>query len=93
VYGDAQDEHKATFLSELVNIAKDNPYPVLIGEDFNILIFQQYKNNDRFDNYWLFLFNVVNNKYYLREVNMSSRQYTWENNKYYTKWQKTSFFS
>src|SRR5205809_8003699 len=29
VYGAAQEEHKTTFLRELVNLAKDNPYPIL----------------------------------------------------------------
>ena len=37
VYGAAQDEFKADFLHELVNMAKGNPYPILIGEDFNLL--------------------------------------------------------
>jgi hypothetical protein len=31
VYGAAQDEFKADFLCELVNLAKYNPYPILIG--------------------------------------------------------------
>ena len=31
VYGAAQDEHKPAFLRELVNLAKDNPYPIIIG--------------------------------------------------------------
>jgi hypothetical protein len=31
VYGAAQDEFKADFLREMVNLAKDNPYPILIG--------------------------------------------------------------
>ena len=31
VYGAAQDEFKADFLCELVNLAKDNPHPILIG--------------------------------------------------------------
>ena len=30
VYGAAQEEHKTAFLRELVNLAKDNPYPILI---------------------------------------------------------------
>jgi hypothetical protein len=51
VYGAAQDEHKAAFLRELVNLAKDNPHPILIGGDFNILRFRQDKNNDHFDGY------------------------------------------
>ena len=31
VYGAAQEDYKAAFLSELVNLAKDNPYLILIG--------------------------------------------------------------
>jgi hypothetical protein len=31
VYDVAQDEFKASFIHELVNLAKDNPYPILIG--------------------------------------------------------------
>jgi hypothetical protein len=39
VYGAAQDEFKADFLHEVVNLAKDNPHPILIGGDFNLLRF------------------------------------------------------
>jgi hypothetical protein len=31
VYGAAQDEYKADFLRELVNLANNNPYPMIIG--------------------------------------------------------------
>ena len=31
VYGAAQDEHNPAFLRELVNLAKDNPYLIIIG--------------------------------------------------------------
>ena len=50
-YGATQDDFKADFLRELVNLAKDNQHPILIGGDFNILRYRQEKNNDRFDNY------------------------------------------
>jgi hypothetical protein len=33
VYGPAQEEYKDAFLCEFVNLAKDNPYPILIGGD------------------------------------------------------------
>ena len=39
VYGAAQDEHKAAFLRKLVNLAKHNPHPILIGGDINMFIF------------------------------------------------------
>ena len=44
VYGAAQDEFKADFLHELVNLAKDNPNPILIGGDFNLLRFPNEKS-------------------------------------------------
>jgi hypothetical protein len=31
VYGASQEEFKIDFLREMVNLAKDNPYPILIG--------------------------------------------------------------
>jgi hypothetical protein len=39
VYGVAQDDFKADFLRELVNLAKDNSHPIIIGGDFNFLRF------------------------------------------------------
>jgi hypothetical protein len=47
VYGAAQDEFKADFLRELVNLAKDNPNPTLIGRDFNLLRFRHEKSRGR----------------------------------------------
>ena len=73
VYGAAQEEHKSAFLHELVNLAKDNPYPILIGGDFNILRYQEEKNNDCFDTHWPFLFNVVIDSLDLREARISGR--------------------
>jgi hypothetical protein len=59
VYGAAREEFKADFLCELVNLAKDNPHPILIGGDFNLLRFHHEKSKGRFDNHWPFLFNAV----------------------------------
>jgi hypothetical protein len=39
VYGAAQEDFKAVFLRELVNLAKKNPYPILIGEISTCLYF------------------------------------------------------
>jgi endonuclease/exonuclease/phosphatase family metal-dependent hydrolase len=79
VYGAAQDEYKAAFLRELVNLAKDNPYPILIGGDFNLLRFRHEKSKGRFDEHWPFLFNAVIDSLDLREVSMIGRQFTWAN--------------
>ena len=71
MYGAAQDEHKSVFLRELVNLAKDNLYPMLIGGDFNILRYQEEKNNDCFDTHWPFLFNAVIDSLDLQEAIIS----------------------
>jgi hypothetical protein len=76
VYGAAQDEYKAYFLCELVNLAKDNPYPILIGGDFNWLRFHHEKSKGWFDDHWPFLFNAVIDSLDLREVTMVGRQFT-----------------
>jgi hypothetical protein len=51
VYGAAQEEYKADFLRELVNMAKDNPHPILIGGDFNLLRFHHEKSKGQFDDH------------------------------------------
>jgi hypothetical protein len=76
VYGAAQEELKADFLRELVNLAKDNPYPILIGGDFNLLRFPHEKSKGRFDGHWSFLFNAVIDSLDLREVSVAGRQFT-----------------
>ena len=50
VYGPAQAEFKADFLREVVNLAKDNPHPYIIGGDFNLLRYPFEKSRGRFDN-------------------------------------------
>jgi endonuclease/exonuclease/phosphatase family metal-dependent hydrolase len=79
VYRAAQDEFKADFLHELGNLAKDNPYLILIGGDFNLLRFQHEKSKGHFDGHWPFLFNAVIDSLDLREVSMVGRQFTWAN--------------
>ena len=54
VYGAAQNEHMPDFLRELVNLAKHNPHPIIIGGDFNLLRFPHEKSRGRFDNHWPF---------------------------------------
>jgi hypothetical protein len=43
----------------MVNLAKDNPHPILIGGDFNLLRFRHEKSKGRFDDHWPFMFNAV----------------------------------
>ena len=80
VYGAAQDAHKSDFLRELVNLAKDNPYPILIDGDFNLVRSSHEKSNGCFDPQWPFLFNAVIDSLDLREVAMVGLQFTWANN-------------
>ena len=79
VYGAAQDASKPAFLRELVNLAKDNPYPIIIGGDFNLLRYPVEKSKGRFDNHWPFLFNAVIDSLDLREISMVGKQFTWAN--------------
>jgi hypothetical protein len=63
----------------MVNLAKDNPYPILIGGDFNLLRFRYEKSKGRFEDHWPFLFNAVIDSLDLREVSMIGRQFTLAN--------------
>jgi hypothetical protein len=73
VYVVAQDDFKADFLRELVNLAKDNSHPIIIGGDFNFLIFPHEKSRGHFDDHWPFLFNAIIDSLDLREVSMTGR--------------------
>ena len=77
VYGPAQEVAKTSFLCEMVNLAKDNPHPLIIGGDFNLLRFPFEKSKGRFDNRWPLLFNAVIDSLNLREISMVGRQFTW----------------
>jgi hypothetical protein len=79
VYGAAQDALKPAFLRELVNLAKDNPHPIIIGGDFNLLRYPHEKSKGRFDSHWSFLFNAVIDSLDLKEITMTGRQFTWAN--------------
>jgi endonuclease/exonuclease/phosphatase family metal-dependent hydrolase len=63
----------------LVNLVKDNPHPIIIGGDFNLLRFRHEKSKGHFDEHWPFLFNAVIDSLDLREVAMLGRQFTWAN--------------
>jgi hypothetical protein len=79
MYEAAQDEFKADFLRELVNLTKDKPHPILIGGDFNLLRFRYEKSKGRFDDHWPFLFNASIDSLDSREVAMVERQFSWSN--------------
>jgi exonuclease III len=79
VYGAAQDEHKPEFLAELVRICEEEPLPILVGGDFNIIRRKEEKNNDNFNARWPFMFNAIIESLDLREIALSGRQFTWAN--------------
>jgi hypothetical protein len=78
-YGPTQDNFKTTFLSELVRACQQNPLPTIIGGNFNIMRHSKEKNNDRFNDRWHFLFNVVIDSFDLREIELTCHQFTWAN--------------
>jgi hypothetical protein len=80
VYGAAQLCDKEDFLTELGMVCSDQRLPLLIGGDFNILIFSSEKNKIMRCNRWSYMFNSIINTYALREIHLSGGQYTWKNN-------------
>jgi exonuclease III len=77
VYGAAQDEQKPEFLAELVRICEDEPLPMIVGGDFNIIRRKEEKNNENLNARWPFIFNAIIGSLDLRELTLSGRQYTW----------------
>ena len=63
----------------MVNLAKDNSHPFIIGGEFNLLRYPFEKSRERFDNRWPLLFNTVIDNWDLREISMVGRQFTWDN--------------
>jgi hypothetical protein len=80
VYGDAQQDGKANFLVELVNVIISSTYPILITGDFNMTRKDSEKNKPGGYNRWSPLFNVVIEQGGLMEINLSGRKFTWCNN-------------
>jgi hypothetical protein len=79
IYGPTQDNLKEQFLTKMVNLCSHERLPILIGGDFNMLRNPSEKNNDNYEHRWPFLFNSVIDGLNLRELEMSSRRYTWAN--------------
>lgn len=71
IYGAAQNEHKESFLPELVNTCSVESLPLMVGGDFNIIRSPSEKNNNRYEDRWPFLFNAVINSLDLRELQLS----------------------
>jgi hypothetical protein len=65
-------------MAELVNMCSQENLPLLMGGDYNVLRHPLEKNNDHYHARWSFLFNVDGLN--LRETQMTSRKYPWENN-------------
>ena len=81
VYGAAQNDHKGEFLAELVRMCDNEPLPLLVGGDFNIMRRQSDKNTANFNTRWPFVFNAIIESLDLREIELSGRQFTWANRK------------
>lgn len=78
MYGAPREECKHAFIKELVNVCGDNPYPMLIGGDFNIIRYHQEKNKHRFDKRPL-MFNDVIGNLELSKIALFCRQFTSKN--------------
>lgn len=80
VYGAAQDEHKFEFLSELSIFCDANSDPILIGRDFNIIIYAKEKSSNWGVHRHSGVFNSIIHFFELRELIMNGGLYTWSNN-------------
>jgi hypothetical protein len=74
VYGAAQD-------AELVRMCENDPLPIMVGGNFNIIRHQEEKINDNFNARWPFIFNTIIESLDLRELALSGRQFIWANHK------------
>lgn len=79
IYGAAQSEQKAEFLTELAKEFYSQGSPLVVGGDFNILRKESEKNKIGGYTKWSFIFNSIIDQANLREVQMSGRQFTWCN--------------
>lgn len=80
VYGAAQVEQKADFLTELAKEVYSQSHPLMVGGDFNILRKESEKNKSGGYTKWSFIFNAIIEQANLREIQMGGRQFTWCNN-------------
>lgn len=80
VYGAAQDENKIAFLTEWSRFCYANSEPLLIGGDFNIIIYINEKNPMDGVHRHTPIFNSLIQFYELREIIMSGGMFTWSNN-------------
>jgi exonuclease III len=76
VYGAAQDEHKIEFLSELSAFCSTNKDPILIGGDFNIIIYAKERNKEKEVQRYSGMFNTLINFHERQKIVMSSGLYT-----------------
>jgi hypothetical protein len=55
-------------LVEFAKIYEDGPFPMLVGDDFNIIRRKEDKNNNNFNVCWSFILNAINESLDLREI-------------------------
>jgi hypothetical protein len=67
IYGAAQNPFKPNFLHELVNLAKDNSYPIII-EGFSLLRYPHENSKGRFDNHWPFFYSMLSLIVFILEI-------------------------
>lgn len=80
VYGDAQPERKALFLSELSQVYHDNTLSCLAGGDFNIIRKDTEKNKPNNTKLQCFVFNAIIEHAGLREQPLNGTMFTRGNN-------------
>ena len=80
VYGPTYEVDKQDFISELHSLFLNWEGPAIVGGDFNLVRTPEDKNDGNIDFRWSDRFNSWVDMWYLLEINMSGRNYTWCNN-------------
>lgn len=80
VYGDAQEEGKIPFLTELSNFCSNSSEPMLIGRDFNVIRYAKERRSNNGVHRHTGLFNSLTNFHELHEIGMTGGIFTLSNN-------------
>ena len=79
VYGAAQEENKAKFLTELASLCSNSKEPYVVGGDFNFIRFTSKKNKDYGLSRYSNIFNSTIASQELIDLHMSGGRYTGSN--------------
>jgi hypothetical protein len=81
VYGPAQHEFSLDFIKWLSDFCSNEPLPVLLGGDFNLIRSNRDRNQGLGDQRLMDGFNEFIGNFHLRELFTSGPRFTWSRNR------------